>query len=162
VGEEPLIEVALDLLDLLQVELVWLLGDNGRGLVHLAAASESGEQQARRFVETAGRGPLSVDGSNPIGEAVARGMPRLNLALGSLTAQAGGERLARAAEALGIRGLSVVPLSGPGAERGALVFAAPRTLSVPRGWAAGVAVASRYASLALHRLRRPPGEEPES
>ncbi|MEW6568889.1 MAG: hypothetical protein AB1449_12135 [Chloroflexota bacterium] len=120
--------------------------------MHLAAASERGRQEAQRFVELAGGGPQPVEGATPLGGVIRSGRPALNVPAARLKAAGGGIAQGEAAEAVGIQALTLAPLQGSRGERRVLVFAAPRTLAVPRGWAAAVAVATRYASLALSQL----------
>ncbi len=60
VGPSLLVRTALDIADLLEVEMVWLLGKNadGSALIHSAATSEQGERAALKFVQTVGKGPF--------------------------------------------------------------------------------------------------------
>ncbi len=133
IGEPLLGDVASDILDVLQAEVVWILGEGPTGLIHLAAACERGEQEAQRFVELAGSGPHALVGSNVLAEVVLSGRGWLNVPLARLGEKAHGRALAEAARALGIRALSLAPLRGTEGRRGLLLFASPRTLAVPRG-----------------------------
>lgn len=154
-GEPPWLELALDLLDLLQVELVWLLAQDRQELHTLAAASERGEQEALRFHESIGSGPLRLGDESGPAALLRPDRVRLAWPVAELASSPGGARLAAALSRLGIRGVSICPLHAPDGARGALLFAAPRTLGVPRGWARAVAVAARYAALGLTALPRP-------
>ena len=158
VGEPRWLELALDLLDLLQVELVWLLAER-RGALHpLSAASERGEQEARRFHDSVGRGPFALRDESNLAPILSQDRARLAWPVSDLAAQPGGAPLAGALSRLGIRGVSICPLRAPDGGRGTLVFAAPRTLGVPRAWARAVAVAARYAAFGLTALSHPPAQ----
>jgi DNA-binding response OmpR family regulator len=149
IGRSRLVEVALDLAEMLEVELVWLLGLEDQTLQHLAIASERGEQQARRFLQIVGRGPYPVDGETPFALAFASQQPSRHWTLESLRVFKGAHRLIVGAETLGLSGLELAVLNSPGGERGLLVLASPTTIAVDRKRASVMAVAIRYAGVAL-------------
>lgn len=149
VGEPRLVEVALDLVEMLQVELVWLLGWENQRFVHLALACERGEQQALRFLQIIGRGPHPSDRLSPLKTAFMASQPSQHWTLDMLRSIDGAARLVQAVETSAINGLEFARLNAPGGERGILVLATPATLAVDEKRADSMAVAIRYAGLAL-------------
>jgi CheY-like chemotaxis protein len=149
IGRSRLVEVALDLVEMLEVELIWLLGLGDQSLHHLAIASERGEQQARRFLQIVGRGPFPVDGGTPFAQAFDSRQPSSHWALESLRDSNGAAQLAAGVETLGLVGLEFAVLNSPGGQRGLLVIASPATIAIDRKRASAMAVAIRYAGVAL-------------
>ena len=130
VGEPEFLELAIDLVELLQVELIWLLGVRKDGLESLAVASERGEQEALRFVETVGRNPIPLDQPSPFAAALQQLHPNYQCLIEDLNAQDNGKNIASAMKNIGASAVSIIPLSGPQDQRGLLVFPLPPTLEL--------------------------------
>lgn len=158
-GEPRLVEVALDLIEVLQVELVWLLGWQGRGFQHIGLACERGEQQALRFLQITGEGPFLRAPGSPFASAFAASRPSEHWTLEMLRSANGAGRLVQAAEELSLSGLEFARLNAPGGECGMLVVASPATLSIDEKRANAMAVAIRYAGLALSQWGELPAAE---
>ncbi len=162
VGEPPYVAVTLDLVALLQVELVWLLrGDGADRLETLAVGCERGEQEALRFLETVGRQPLEAEEGSLMAQVFARDRACMQWGLGELARYARGERLAQAMRHLGARSVWLTPLRGPDKGRGAMIFPGFSTIGLDRKTARLVAVAARYAALALGNLSWLPAPRPK-
>lgn len=149
VGTPALVAVALDLVHILEAELVWLLGARRSSLQHMAIACERGEQEAVRFVQTVGAGPFPIDDGTFWGTVVAAGEWRVNVPLEDLARVPGGASLARALQPFGALAFTILPLTGPQGERGALAYTPPPTIGQGRRAAYTVSVAARYAASAL-------------
>ena len=93
VGPDLLVRTALDIVDLLEVEIVRLLGKNadGSALMHSAASSEQDEQAALKFVQTVGQEPFDLQDGNLLAATLTSGMPRFDIPLDELAAAPGGE-----------------------------------------------------------------------
>ena len=93
VGPDLLVRTALDIVDLLEVEIVRLLGKNadGSALIHSAASSEQDEQAALKFVQTVGQEPFDLQDGNLLAATLTSGMPRFDIPLDELAAAPGGE-----------------------------------------------------------------------
>jgi len=149
-GEPALIQVALDLLALLEVDLIWLLTRQSDGWRSAALASEQGEQQARGFLEKAGFGPNGITPA-ALAELPAGGKPMQRLELDQVRALAGGRALAEALAGLGARGALLAPI-GPGTNPiGLLIASAPAALATSGPAAQRIAIGLRYATIALER-----------
>ena len=61
----------------------------------------------------------------------------------------GGEIIGLAARRMGGLGVTILPLTGPQGERGALVYSPPPTVGQSSRSAQAVAIAARYASAAI-------------
>jgi DNA-binding response OmpR family regulator len=155
IGEPALIDVALDLLGLLDTDLVWLLAGVKAGLKTVAAACVQGEQEARRFLEQIAsmRVPLALKHETFLGREALNGRQRFNWPLSELQLQPGGEGLAVALKEMGIRAACLAAVPGMNGETGLLVYAAPAALSGDRRSAALTAIALRYAAIALNEWR---------
>lgn len=149
VGTPALVAVALDLVHILEAELVWLLGARRSTLQHMAIACERGEQEAVRFVQTVGVGPFPLDDGTFWETVVAAGEWRVNVPLEDLARVPGGASLARALQPFGAFAFTILPLTGPQGERGALAYTPPPTIGQGRRAAYMVSVAARYAASAL-------------
>jgi CheY-like chemotaxis protein len=149
VGPAVLVDLALDLLGLLQSEVVWLLRVRGDSLEHLAIACERGEQEARRFLSGTGSGPFPAGPGTALGEALGHGRPRLDWALAEIGRYPDGKRLADAAARIGARAMSFAALGGQPKPYGLLLFTSPQTLALDRRGASSIAVAIRHASMGL-------------
>ena len=149
VGPAPLVDLALDLIGLLQSELVWLLGAREAEFENLAIACERGEQEARRFLSEVGAGPYEAGVGTALGEGISAGRPRLDWPLAEVARFPGGRLLAEAAERIGARALSLAPLASPAGSPDLMLFTSPTTLSLDRRGASAVAIAIRHASMGL-------------
>jgi CheY-like chemotaxis protein len=158
-GEPRLVEVALDLVEMLQVELVWLLGWKEHGFQHIGLACERGEQQALRFLQITGEGPFSHAPDSPFASAFAALQPSEHWTLEMLRSANGAGRLVEALEELSLSGLEFARLHAPGGVRGMLVVASPATLAIDDKRANAMAIAIRYAGLALSRWGELPSAE---
>lgn len=159
VGPEPLVDLTLDLVGLLQAELVWLLGARSGDFEHLAVGCERGEQEARRFLAVVGTGPQRGGVGTVLGEGISAGRPRLDWPLSEVAKFPDGKALADAASRIGARGLSLAPLARPTGPPDVMLFTSPTTLALDRRGASAVAIAIRHASmgLALWRESGPTG-----
>src|SRR3990170_4917926 len=149
VGPGPLVDLALDLIGLLQSELVWLLGAREAKFENLAIACERGEQEARRFLSEVGAGPYEAGVGSALGEGISAGRPRLDWPLAAVARFPGGRLLAEAAERIGARALSLAPLASPAGSPDLMLFTSPTTLSLDRRGASAVAISIRHASMGL-------------
>lgn len=149
VGTLALVSVALDLVHVLDAELVWILGARHSSLQHMAVACERGEQQAVRFVQSVGVGPFPLDEGTFWGRTVVSGEWRVNIALEELARVPGGASIAKALEPFGALGFTILPLTGPQGERGALAYTPPPTVGQGRRAAHLASVAARYAASGL-------------
>lgn len=154
VGPAPLVDLALDLVGLLQSELVWLLGERRGDFEHLAIGCERGEQEARRFLSVAGSGPFGAGVGTALGEASRSGRPRLDWPLPEISRFPDGAPLADAAARIGARGISLAPLISPSRPMDLMLFTSPTTLSLDRRGASAVAVAIRHATMGLELWRK--------
>jgi DNA-binding response OmpR family regulator len=149
IGPAPLVDLALDLVGLLQSELVWLLAARSGNFEHLALACERGEQEARRFLSVAGPGPFGAGVGTALGEGIRAGRPRLDWALTEVSRFPDGAALAEAAGRIGARSLTLAPLVPAVGPADLLLFTSPTTLSLDRRGASAVAVAIRHATMGL-------------
>jgi len=149
VGMAALVAVALDLVHVLEAELVWILGAQSSSLQHMAVACERGEQQAVRFIQSVGVGPFPLDEGTFWGTTVVSGEWRVNVPLEDLARVPGGANIAKALQAFGSLGFTILPLTGPQGERGALAYTPPPTIGQGRRAAHMVSVAARYAASGL-------------
>ncbi len=154
VGPTQLVDLALDLVGLLQSELVWLLGEHRGDFEHLAIGCERGEQEARRFLSVAGNGPFGAGVGTALGEASRSGRPRLDWPLPEISLFPDGRPLADAAARIGARAISLAPLVSPSRPIDLMVFTSPTTLSLDRRGASAVAVAIRHATMGLELWRK--------
>jgi CheY-like chemotaxis protein len=157
IGEQVLIEVTLDLLNLLDTDLVWLLAGAGSSLKSVAAASRQGEQEARRFLEEIARLgiPLELNQNCFLGREALNGRQRFNWPLSEMQLQPGGQGPAAALKEMGVRAACLAAVPGTGGAPGLLVYAAPATLSGDRRSAALIATALRYTRIALNAWNNP-------
>lgn len=152
IGEPEMVEVAADLLSLLEVELVWVLGEQEQGyFVTLAIACERGEQEALRFASRIGAGPHQEQPSSVLGAVMSRGPVRPDWPLEEVARLEGGDSLAKAMASLGASSLIAASLHPHESLRGALLATAAPTLSRSKGEAKRLAAALRYLNLALAR-----------
>lgn len=148
-GEPPLVKVAHDIASMLDVELAWLLVAGSAELRHLAIASDAGEQQAKRFLEAAGRGPFRLLPDQLLGYIMAHDAVRLNVPLDRIRSTAGGEALGEAMALLNARQVSFAPLHVGEGARGLLIFSGFPTLEISPRERRMVSAAVRYGSAAI-------------
>lgn len=149
VGTPPLVAVALDLVHILEAELVWILGARRTSLQNMAVACERGEQQAVRFIQAVGVGPFPLDEGTFWGTTVVSGAWRVNVPPEELARFPGGAGIAKALQTFGALGFTILPLTGPQGERGALAYTPPPTIGQGRRAAYTVSIAARYAASGL-------------
>jgi CheY-like chemotaxis protein len=149
VGPAPLVDLALDLVGLLQSELVWLLRQTIPSMEHLAIACERGEQEARRFLSVVGKGPFPAQAGTVLGDALRQGRPRLDWALEEIGRYSDGRQLAEAGARIGARAVSLAPLGSPPGNDGLMLFTSTQLLSLDRRGATSIAIAIRHASMGL-------------
>jgi CheY-like chemotaxis protein len=146
VGEPAMLQLALDLVALFEVEVVWLLTQQAGAWRTGALASERGEQQARRLLEAAGE-PAKVGlGLAPQASLVRR------ISLEELIAAPGCQKLATALAGINALGAIVAPLAPEGELVGLLVASAPAALATSGPAAQRMVIGLRYATLALERM----------
>ncbi len=152
-GPEPLVDLALDLVGLLQAEVVWLLGAHSGEFEHLAIGCQRGEREARQFLSALGPGPYEAGEGTALGEAAGTSRPRLEWPLAELSRFPDGGRLVVAATSIGARSLSLAPLSRASGSPDLLFFASAASLTLDRRGATAVATAIRLASMGLSLWR---------
>ena len=73
----------------------------------------------------------------------------MNVPVEDVSLVPGGDGVGLAAKRMGGLGVTILPLTGPQGERGALVYSPPPTVGQSSRSAQAVAVAARYASAAI-------------
>lgn len=149
VGEPALLKVARDIGVMLEVELVWLLRVGETGLSHLAISDHGGEQQARRFLEVAGKGPFSLDPEYLFGYILQNDELRLSVPVSRIKTTKGGKRLGQAMAQFSIQKISFAPLRDRGASLGLMIFSGLATLEASPHDREMVSAAARYACAAI-------------
>ncbi len=151
-GEPSLVEVALDMLNLLEADLVWLLAETVADEFRtLAIASERGEQEALRIASVVGSGPFSSAPSTVLGELFGGGRVRVNWSLHEVGLLEGGGEIVEAMKTAGASALMAAPLKDDLGRRGAMLASAAPTLSRSNHQNQRLSASLRYFSLALHR-----------
>jgi hypothetical protein len=148
-GEPALVKVAHDRVSMLDVDLVWLLAADDSGLRHLAVSSDGGEQQTKRFLEVAGKGPFPIQADQLLGYVMASDAFRLSVPLDRIRSTAGGKQLGEAIAGLNARQVSFIPLRIGDRSRGLLIFSGFPTLEISPRESRMVAVAARSACAAI-------------
>jgi hypothetical protein len=95
---------------MLDVEMVWLLSAGEGGVKHLAISDSRGKQQARRFLEAAGRGPFSLDSRGLFGHILGSDELRLSVPVARVRRTAGAGRLGEALSQFNFQRVSFAPL----------------------------------------------------
>lgn len=153
VGPPAAIEVALDLLDLLEVELVWLLEKRGVGYQTIAISSARGQQQALRFQSMVGEGPFSADPETLFGSSEASRRLRMDWGLGEVAELRDGVEISKAMQRVGANAIGAAALTSQDQTIGMLVFSSPAALSIDSARARAISAGLRYATLALETAR---------
>lgn len=149
VGESAAIEVALDLLDLMQVELVWLLRKE-QGLYRTAAISSArGQQQALRFEGLVGPGPFAPQEGSLFGRTEELRRLRMDWGLGEVAEMVGGGNVANAMQRVGANALGSAMLTSAERPVGMVIFSSPAALAIDTARARAISAGLRYATLAL-------------
>lgn len=153
VGRPKAVEVALDLLDLLEVELVWLLEKADDGYETLAITSARGQQQAIRFQSLVGEGPFRAASDTLFGHSEASRRLRMDWGLNEVSDLRGGADLAQAMRRMGANAIGASVLMSGDEPVGMLVFSSPASLSINSARARVISVGLRYATMALQALK---------
>ncbi len=148
-GEPNILQVGLNLAELLQVELVWMLGLYPQGMRTLAVACERGEQEARRVLERVGCKALIAEEGSFAGECLRYGRLRVDWPLDEIRALEQGEFIARSLAEFGANSLCVAPLKSPQSECGMLVCTSPSALARDANWARAASIGVDYAAMAI-------------
>ena len=146
VGVPRAVEGLKDLLEMLDSDVVWALQERRDALEHLGLVCRQGEQEARRFLGTAGHGPFRLDLTMPLTQAARDGVSLRDYTANALSREMGGGGLARAMTQLGVLALNIYAISGQDRERGVLVFSSPAALLDDEEKNNRVAIGLRYAS----------------
>lgn len=153
VGRPEAIEVALDLLDLLEVELVWLLDVAVEGYRTAAVASARGEQQALRFHSIVGDGPFTADPDSIFGRSVVSHRLRMDWGMNEVAQLRDGRQLVDAMRRVGANAIGASALNSGEEAVGMVIFSAPAALSIDSVRARAISAALRYATMALQTSR---------
>lgn len=153
VGDPAAVEVALDLLDLMQVELVWLLHKQ-QGLYRTAGISSArGQQQALRFQGLIGPGPFAPQAGSFFGRTEELRRLRMDWGLGEVADLVGGGTVANAMQRMGANALGSALLTTAEEEIGMVIFSSPAALAIDTARARAISAGLRYATMALAGLR---------
>jgi len=146
IGKPAAVAGLKDLLELLDTDVVWLLAEQDDLLESLSLVCRLGEQEARRFLEIAGRGPYQLGMKMPLTLVLEENRQLCDWTTHKLGQEPGGAGLARALTHLGAYGANICPLTGPDDERGVLLFSTPASLLDDAERSQRAAIGLRYAS----------------
>lgn len=153
VGQPAAVEVGLDLLDLLEVELVWLLERVDDTYRTLAITSARGQQQAVRFQSLVGQGPFGVGQNTLFGHSETSRRLRMDWGLSEVAELQGGGKLAQAMRRMGANAIGASALLSGDEPVGMVIFSSPASLSIDSARARAISAGLRYATMALQASR---------
>jgi DNA-binding response OmpR family regulator len=151
VGQPEWVQLGLDLLVLFRSELVWLLEAGQGSVTTLSAVSERGEQQALRFVQKLGAGPLEGTPGSFLGGILAQSELTAGRTAGGDSLDPDAGRIFAALRAVEVNEFKASRLQGRQGRKGLVLFACPTTLTLDRQGAEEIAIALRYAEAVLGR-----------
>jgi len=146
IGKPAAVAGLKDLLELLDTDIVWALSVRGEQLESLALVCRLGEQEARRFLDTAGRGPFRMSMDMPLTRVLEGDRRVCDWTTHRLGKEPGGAGLARALTHIGAYGAQICPLSGQDDARGLLFFSSPASLLDDTERTQRAAIGLRYAT----------------
>lgn len=153
VGQPAAVEVGLDLLDLLEVELVWLLERVDDTYRTLAITSARGQQQAVRFQSLVGQGPFGAGQNTLFGHSETSRRLRMDWGLSEVAELQGGGKLAQAMRRMGANAIGASALLSGDEPVGMVIFSSPASLSIDSARARAISAGLRYATMALQASR---------